>query len=94
MRRALTTDPEVFQAVVDGIKTYEIRKDDRGFDVRDTVILCETQHTGAEMAAGAPLIYTNRRSKEMRVTHILRGPCYGLLEGWAILSIKECLWDV
>lgn len=85
MNHELKTDPQVFQALVEGKKTYELRKDDRGFAVGDTLTLRETKHTGAEMAAGAPLEYTGRFDRRI-VTHILRGPIYGLMEGWAILS--------
>lgn len=83
----LKTDPEVFQAVVAGLKTYEIRKDDRGFQVGDTLDLLETVSTGAEMAAGAPLEYTGGQWM-VEVTHILRGPVYGLADGWVIMSIR------
>lgn len=84
----LKTDPEVFQAVLDGLKTYEIRKNDRGFAVGDLLLLRETQHSGAAMAAGAPLVYTGR--KVVRgVSHVLTGPIYGLAAGWSILSLAQ-----
>lgn len=82
----LKTDAEVFDAVLAGLKTYEIRKNDRGFQVGDTLILRETQFTGAEMAAGKDLIYTGR-SLTVTVTHVLSGPIYGLMDGWVILNI-------
>ena len=82
----LKTDPEVFQAVLDGSKTYEIRKNDRGFSVGDTLVLRETLHTGRDMAMGSPLVYTGRKVVS-RVTHMLTGPVYGLAAGWSILSL-------
>ena len=82
----LKTDSEVFQAVVAGLKTYEIRRDDRGFQVGDVLYLRETVHTGEEMKNGAPLEYSGH-SAIAAVTHILRGPIYGLADGWAILSV-------
>ena len=85
MNHELKTDPEVFCALIAGAKTYELLKDDRGFAVGDTLTLRETKHTDAEMAAGAPLEYTGRTHGKV-VTHILRGPIYGLMDGWAILS--------
>ena len=87
MNHELKTDPQVFQATLDGIKTYEIRRDDRGLMAGDTLTLRETFGTGAEMAEGAPLAYTNRKVV-VTVTHILHGPIYGLAEGWVILSCK------
>lgn len=83
----LKTDPKVFDAVWRGIKTYEIRKNDRGFAIGDTLILRETEYSGeAILNEGMPLEYTGRRI-ECRVTHILENE-YGLKSGWAILSIN------
>lgn len=82
----LKTDPAVFGAVHDGSKTFEIRKDDRGFAVGDGLLLRETVDTGEAMKQGAPLLFTGREYR-CRVTYILRGPIYGLVDGWAILSI-------
>lgn len=84
----LKTDPEVFQAVFDGRKTYEIRKHDRNYKVGDVLDLHETTHTGAEIAAGAPLVYTGRKHSTW-ISHILTGPIYGLEAGWSILSLEH-----
>ena len=84
----LKTDMDVFQAVIDGFKTYQIRLDDRGFSVGDELLLRETEYTGGEMKNGKPLEYTGR-SELVQVTHILRGPIYGLMSGWVIMSIAE-----
>ena len=86
----LKTDHAAFQAVAAGLKTFEIRKDDRGFQVGDRLDLLETVSTGAEMAAGAPLEYTGGQVWVF-VTHILRGPIYGLADGWVVLSVKDDL---
>lgn len=89
----LKTDPLPFQAVWDGDKLYEIRKDDRpeGFQVEQTLLLMETHFSGEEMhpgrgAAAAPLEYTGRQI-ECVVTHKLTG--YGLMNGWCILGIRR-----
>lgn len=79
----LKTDPEVFEAVRSGAKTFEIRFNDRDFQVGDRLELHETAYTGAEMKAGQPLLYTGRA--EVRyVSHVLTG--YGLMDGWCCLS--------
>lgn len=69
--------PEHFQAVWDGNKKAELRKDDRGFEVGDILALREwdgEKYTGSGLA--------------VRVTHILRKcPEYGLADGYCILSI-------
>lgn len=84
----LKTDHDVFEAIRSGRKTYEIRKDDRGFAVGDTVRLLETINTGESMRAGAPLRYTQRECKR-RISHILRDVTYGVQKGFAILSLAE-----
>lgn len=87
----LKTDPQVFDDVLEGRKTFEIRKDDRGFRVGDTLKLRKTLNTGAEMAAGAPLLYSTL-PLFVDVTYILRGPIYGLADGWVIMGIKPKAW--
>ena len=81
----LKTDPDCFQASVEGRKPYEVGVDDRGYLVGDHLHLRETLHTGEEMRKGRPLVYTGRE-REMTVRNILRGPAHGLQEGWVILS--------
>lgn len=82
----LKTDPLVFDDVAEGRKPFEIRKDDRGFEWGDVLKLRKTKHTGAEMAAGAPLEYVGP-PLYVYVTYILHGPIYGLAEGWVIMAI-------
>ena len=82
----LKTDPEVFDAVANGLKTFEIRYDDRGYQVGDQLILNKTRYTGDEMKQGKPLEYLD--SYGATVSHILRGPIYGLADGWVIMSLQ------
>lgn len=81
----LKTDPSVFDAVADGRKTHEIRKNDRGFNVGDTLLLRRTESTGEQMREGAPLVYSRVPPLRRVVTHVLEG--YGLMPGWVILSL-------
>lgn len=83
----LKTDPRVFIAVANGLKTFEIRKNDRNFQVGDELVLQKTQYSGADMAAGDPLIFTGDEL-HVEVTYILKGPIYGLAKGWVIMSIS------
>lgn len=101
MRHELKTDPIPFQAVWDGDKLYEIRKDDREyihteggppsyktpFVVGEELLLRETKFSGAQMSGGRHLEYTGREVLCL-VTHKLAGS-YGILEGWCILGIKR-----
>jgi len=84
----LKTDPQQWDAVAEGRKTFEIRFNDRNFEVGDQVLLKRTDHTGEEMRAGKPLIYSRRPPLHLIVTHILTGPVFGLQVGWVILSFR------
>ena len=70
--------PWYFEAVRNGSKTFEIRKDEDDFEVGDHIILCEwsgTAYTGFTL--------------EAEVTYILRdAEQYGLMNGYCILGIK------
>lgn len=83
----LKTDHDPFDAVLAGYKTFEIRRNDRDYQTNDTLTLRETVYTGEQMAAGEPLLYTGR-AVDAIVTHVMKGPIYGIAEGWAVLSIK------
>lgn len=74
----LKCDHEPFTALWDGVKTCEVRKDDRGYAVDDTLKLIEREHgiqTGRCMFA--------------RVLHIQRG--YGLPDDVVVLSVGVSL---
>jgi len=86
----LKTDRDVFISLAAGMKKFEIRYDDRGFEIFDILHLRETVHTGEEMKNGKPLIYTGREVYT-QICYILKGPIYGLKEGWAILSIDKII---
>jgi len=75
-KHKLKIKPEYFEAVDCGIKNFELRKDDRGFEVNDLIILKEYDN-------GA---YTGRSVSRL-IDYILRDcPEYGLKEGYCILG--------
>lgn len=77
----LKIKPEYLEAVASGKKTFELRRDDRGFKVGDTLLL---------ELVDAPDCFA-----AVEVTYILRNvPEYGLEPGYAILSIKPCGYRV
>lgn len=73
----LKTLPEYFAAVLDGIKTFEVRADDRGFAVGDTLLLREWSFVDG---------YSGRECTRI-VSYIMRGPPFAR-EGYATLAIK------
>lgn len=79
MTHELKCWPEFFAATANGMKTAELRREDRGFAPWDTLRLREWDPATGE--------YTGREL-EATVTHVLRGDgSFGLAAGWAMLSI-------
>jgi hypothetical protein len=75
----LKTIEPYFSAVFDGRKTFELRRDDRGFEAGDVLVLREWT-LGNEYADSQPI----RR----RVAFVLRDvPHLGLAPGFAILGL-------
>ena len=80
--------PPYYEAVASGVKTFEVRRDDRGYQVGDTLVLREwnpeVKEIGVEWYAPA---YTGRELAR-EVTYILRGPAFGIEEGYVAMGVK------
>jgi len=70
----LKTETEYFQAIERGKKKFELRKNDRNFQVGDMVYLEETVNG----------TYTGRTLTPIEIMYILTGGKYGLEEGYCI----------
>lgn len=87
--------PEYFEKVLDGSKTFELRKDDRGFNVGDVLILREYIPGYRDWTGPEEVIieekYTGREVHK-KISYIYKG-CpngLGLRTGFSILALKEC----
>ena len=78
----LKTWPTFYKDIETGIKRFEIRNDDRDFEVGDYLLLREyDQHIGQ---------YTGK-SMFARVDYLMRRwPEMGLKDGYCIMSITKC----
>jgi hypothetical protein len=85
----LKVDPEFFQAVVDGKKNFEIRRNDREFKIGDILLLRETKYPGYAMNLDrAPLVYTGRETKRL-ITYIMEPKVsYGMLYGFVAMATQ------
>lgn len=76
----LKTLPEYFAAQMNGMKKFEVRKNDRGFRVFDHVILREWD--GEK--------YTGRKMKK-RITYVLGHDFEGIEQGFVVLGTSNLL---
>lgn len=87
----LKTHPEVFRAVVSGLKTFELRRNDRGFEIGDLLILDEWDPTIEEPygpgEGGAYKGYTGAHFA-VYVRYILPGGQFGLDKDYVAMSIE------
>jgi hypothetical protein len=89
----LKTHPEHFDAVERGEKTAELRRDDRGFEVGDALLLRrwdpelfdQAIADGCTVDEAGEFAYTGGAVRA-RITHILRGGPW-LAPGYAMLSL-------
>lgn len=78
MTHALKTWPIFYKAVVNGEKTFELRKDDRPFKSGDKLLLQEYDKD----------TYTGEEA-EFRINYILRdAEMFGLKPGYCILGLE------
>lgn len=85
MTHELKTHPAPFVAVLYGRKRFEFRRDDRDppFALDDLLLLREWYPDGQR----GP--FFTGRAITVRVTYLLRGPEYGIPEGYVCMSILK-----
>lgn len=74
----LKTWPKFFSAVRDGTKTFEARKNDRGFEVGDVLDLREWD----------PISGFTGRNLTRYVSYMLKGPGFGVEAGHVIMALS------
>ena len=76
----LKTWPSFFEALREGSKTYEVRRNDRDFAVGDLLDLREWEPDGVGHWTG--------RAEYRVVTHILHGGDFGIERGYCVMAIS------
>ena len=89
----LKTWPEPFEAVLDGRKCYEIRRDDRGYAVGDVLHLrewhpCDCDDYEVPRAGCDGGAYTGREAFRT-VTYLTPGGAWGLPADLCVMSIVD-----
>lgn len=72
--------PEYFTANTDGVKTFEVRRNDRDFQAGDVLQLNEWD-PATERETG--------RILWARVLYVLYGPQFGIAAGFCVMSIER-----
>jgi hypothetical protein len=83
----INTDPVDFDAIAAGTKRH-MRLGDRGFNVGDYLVMRRTIHPASEVNAGLPLEHGGLEFR-CTVASVVRGPDYGLADGWCLLSWND-----
>ena len=83
-KHELKTWPAFFAAIRDGDKTFEVRRNDRGFQTGDVLVLREWD-PNRSYGSGA---YTG--NDEWRtVTYVLTGEEFGIKDGFCVMGLSE-----
>jgi hypothetical protein len=76
--------PPYFGVIIDGTKTFEVRKNDRGFQKGDVLLLREWDPHSNFGSGG----YTGR-DFTMLVTYVLQGGMFGIETGYCVLGLSD-----
>lgn len=79
----LKTWPALFEAVWEGRKPFEVRKNDRAFQTGDTVILVETRENGSSY------VPAYARRIQARITFLLQGGQFGVEPTYCVLGLAD-----
>ena len=91
MTHQLKTWPQYWDAVASGDKTFEVRRDDRGFQKGDVVELLRCRHTmmGTYEVALSPVTHQPAHVLRKRITYVLTGGQFGIEPGFVVLGLGE-----
>lgn len=84
MDHELKTWPPFFQAIVDGRKTFEVRRNDRGFQAGDRLRLREWDPS--ESMQPVSFRYSGREVHVL-VTYVLTGESFGVKDGFCVMGL-------
>lgn len=103
MKHELKTWPESYNAIVKGLRKFEVRKNDRDFKVGDKLLLREFIPCKECNGTGRVQDYTDwiscgcimphgkysGNNRLVSVDYILQGKEFGIMDGYCIMSITK-----
>lgn len=81
----LKCDPPAFDAVDRGDKNFEVRRDDRGFQKGDTVVLKKFDRSKNRFVNDD---WGNTATVKRKIKYILTGGQYGIEPGYVVLALR------
>lgn len=83
--------PEYFDAIKAGIKPFEVRRDDRGFQRGDILILQRTGNGTLGTRGNVDRDYHGKVRHELRkrITYVLTGGQFGIEPGYVVLGLAD-----
>ena len=84
----LKTWPAFFDAVQRGEKSFEVRRDDRGFQKGDVLVLQRTESNSAYSSVDVD--YGGNVSHEIRrrIAYVLTGGQFGIQPGYVVMALE------
>ena len=86
MEHKLKTLPPYWDAVNAGLKNFEVRRDDRGFQKGDVVIL--EKHDGYRFEMDGAGFSAKPKSIRKVISYVLTGGQFGIDPGYVILGLQ------
>lgn len=83
----LKTLPPYFEALLDGRKTFDVRRDDRAFSVGDLLCLEEYEPPAGKGSIGGRTGRLTGRGLEFRVSYVMRGGRFGIDPLFCVLGL-------
>lgn len=80
----LKTIDRYWDAIADGTKTFEVRKNDRAFQKGDTLILQRWEDGKFGMHRSTPF-----QTLSMKITYMLQGGQFGIEPAYCVLGFKK-----
>lgn len=84
----LKTWPEYFRQLKSGEKTFEVRKDDRFFQVGEELLLEEFVPEGYFPEDEKQEPYLTGNICHRKITYVLRGGQFGIEKGYVVLGLS------
>ena len=88
MIHELKTWPEYFQAIVQGDKTFDLRRDDRKFMPGDHIKLLEYVPAGTGVYQPNSIGHYTGAHITLKITYVMHGGRFGLENGYCILGFQ------